>query len=80
MLTAAFPFPGPTINTTYFPDTVASYYWSSTTYASYTNYAWIVDFYDGSVNYDIKTYGYYVRAVRGGQSTIIILLTTATAR
>ncbi|MGD9974380.1 MAG: DUF1566 domain-containing protein [Desulfatirhabdiaceae bacterium] len=58
----------PAINTTYFPDTAASWYWSSTTYAYNTNYAWYVYFdygYDGSHN---KYNNNYVRAVRGGQS------------
>jgi hypothetical protein len=32
----SIPYPGPTINTAYFPNTVSSYYWSSTTYANYT--------------------------------------------
>ncbi|MGD9975610.1 MAG: DUF1566 domain-containing protein [Desulfatirhabdiaceae bacterium] len=60
----------PTINTTYFPDTAASYYWSSTTLANATASVWIMHFYYG---YDFNTTKseskyYYVRAVRGGQS------------
>ena len=31
LVDSSIPYPGPTINTSYFPDTVASYYWSSTT-------------------------------------------------
>ena len=57
----------PAINTVYFPNTLASGYWSSTTNACYTGHAWHMNFssgYDGS-NY--KSYGHYVRAVRGGQ-------------
>jgi hypothetical protein len=61
-------YPGPTINTTYFPNTVASYYWSSTPLASSTSYAWYVDFYYGNVNYYVKSDFNYVRAVRSGQS------------
>ncbi len=38
---------GATINTTYFPSTQASYYWSSSTYAYGTNGAWDVDFGSG---------------------------------
>ena len=34
----------PAIDTTYFPGTVASYYWSSTTYAYSTSIAWNVYF------------------------------------
>ena len=57
----------PSISTAYFPNTQSSWYWSSTTYASYTNGAWFVNFDDGlDTNYD-KSSGYYVRAVRGGQ-------------
>jgi hypothetical protein len=58
----------PAINTTYFPDTAASWYWSSTTNVSDTNYAWLVDFDNGYVSYNYKDYAGYVRAVRGGQS------------
>ncbi|MBI5590903.1 MAG: DUF1566 domain-containing protein [Deltaproteobacteria bacterium] len=38
----------PAINTTYFPNTVSSYYWSSTTYAYTTHGAWDVYFDDGN--------------------------------
>ncbi len=58
----------PAINITYFPDTVSSYYWSSTTNANYTYNAWGVDFYNGLANYPIKHSSWYVRAVRVGQS------------
>jgi uncharacterized repeat protein (TIGR02543 family) len=45
-------------------------YWSSTTNANRTDRAWLVNFYSGFVpNYD-KSDGYYVRAVRSGQSDI----------
>jgi len=43
------PGPGPTIETTYFPNTQASYYWSSTPYASNPSSAWNVNFYNGYV-------------------------------
>ncbi|WP_435549928.1 DUF1566 domain-containing protein [Desulfobacterium sp. N47] len=61
------PYPGPTINTTYFQNTMSSFCWSSATYASYPDGAWLVDFYRGYVHYDNKSYSCYVRAVRGGQ-------------
>ena len=57
----------PATNTNFFPNTLSSSYWSSTTYAG-TDYAWSISFglggdnFYGKVNYD------YVRAVRGGQS------------
>jgi hypothetical protein len=44
----------------------ASSYWSSTTYAIYTGYAWDVSMYDGLVYTSNKDYGYYVWPVRGG--------------
>lgn len=64
----SIPYPGPTIKTTYFPNTISSKYWSSTTYVSSPNYAWSVDFYYGYVSSYGKIYGYYyVRCVRSGQ-------------
>ncbi len=58
---------GATINTTYFPNTQSSDYWSSTTYAPNTSGAWIVNFSQGYTNGDYKTNASYVRCVRGGQ-------------
>ncbi|MEA2013790.1 MAG: DUF1566 domain-containing protein [Thermodesulfobacteriota bacterium] len=60
-------YPGPTINTAWFPRTVSSNYWSSTTYASGASYAWRVAFNYGYVYYHGKSSSYYVRAVRAGQ-------------
>ena len=58
----------PSINTTFFPNTVSDDYWSSTMYAYGPYFAWLVHFYYGAVSYDYgSNYGYYVRAVRGGQ-------------
>jgi len=45
--------------------TMASGYWSSTTNAYITIYAWYVGFNDGVVYYNYKTNYSYVRAVRG---------------
>ena len=55
------------IDTDFFPNTVSAYYWSSTTLAVYTSYAWHVGFYYGHVSHLYKSYSYYVRAVRSGQ-------------
>ena len=55
----------PAINVDIFPDTVSSFYWSSTTYANNTNYAWLVRFYNGDDYGNYKSSSYYVRAVRG---------------
>ena len=54
----------PAINTTYFPNTNAAGYWSSTTHASGTNNAWRVSFENSIVNYNYKSNSYYVRCVR----------------
>jgi hypothetical protein len=57
----------PAIDTSLFPDTVCSNYWSSTTDA-YIHYVWRVDFNYGYIFNDDKSRSYDVRAVRGGQS------------
>ncbi|MBI5675717.1 MAG: SBBP repeat-containing protein [Nitrospirae bacterium] len=63
----SIPSPVPTINTTYFPNANASYYWSSTTFASYPDYAWHVYFGNGYVLSYGKYNFYDVRCVRGGE-------------
>ena len=50
-----------------FTNTQSGYYWSSTTYADLTDFAWDVYFNYGYVDLDDKDDGYYVRPVRGGQ-------------
>lgn len=55
----------PAINTTYFPNTISSYYWSSTTYAGGATNAWYVNFLDGNTNRPDKINTFYVRCVRG---------------
>ena len=50
-----------------FTNTGTPNYWSSTTYASTTSYAWYVSFTNGNVLYYAKTNTDYVRPVRGGQ-------------
>ena len=57
----------PVINTTYFPNTKKWDYWSSTTSAYSSSYAWFVNFSYGAVNVSSKTESNYVRCVRGGQ-------------
>ena len=56
---------GPTIDDTFFPNTQSNFYWSSTTYASYTDVAWLVDFTNGYVGLTSKANAGYVRPVRG---------------
>ncbi len=50
-----------------FTSVQSEYYWSSTTYAGFTDYAWNVSLGDGYVLTDDKTVTYYVWPVRGGQ-------------
>jgi len=57
----------PAIDTNFFPDAYASLYWSCTTYANGSSYAWPVDFSYGDVDYSSKTDSNYVRCVRAGQ-------------
>ena len=72
LVDSSIPSPGPTINTSYFPDKTghtSQFAWSSTTYVSYPSQAWLVDFKIGYASCNFKDYlGNYVRAVRGGQS------------
>lgn len=56
----------PAINETYFPNSKSSYYWSSTTLAIDTSYAWYVNFSYGYVHYYKKEHKSYTRCVRGG--------------
>jgi|GEM_PF-699443 len=69
LVDSSIPSPGPTINTSFSPDTVASVYWSSTTHAADTypgGLAWYVDFSNGGVEANFnKAYSFHVRAVRG---------------
>jgi len=60
-------YPSLPINCPLTASTTLSYYWSSTTYAGYVNYAWVVHFYYGAVYGYNKSDGNYVRCVRGGQ-------------
>jgi hypothetical protein len=68
LVDSSIPYSGPTINTEYFPNTVSSFYWSSTTYARSPNGPWGVDFSCGCVIYGGMSFKFYARAVRGGQS------------
>ena len=59
----------PTVNQ--FSNVQTSIYWSSSTDAYDTGYAWYVNMYDGSVkNFNTKTYASYVWPVRGGQVAV----------
>lgn len=58
----------PSIDTTVFPSAISSYYWSSTTCAGYTDYAWFVGFYYSEIYFYDKSDNLYVRAVRNVKS------------
>jgi hypothetical protein len=61
------PYPGPTIESAFFPNTASSY-WSSTTSSSFPEFAWLVQFcYGYAYHYVIKNDCNHVRCVRGGQ-------------
>jgi hypothetical protein len=63
------PYPDPTINTTWFPNTPSSsYYWTSSPYVGISSYAWYVNFYYGYVSGNYRDYyGARVRLVRASQ-------------
>jgi hypothetical protein len=64
----AIPHPGPTIDTTYFPECrTSTYYWSSSSFACYQGAAWGVHFYEGYVFFYNKNTNLYVRCVRREQ-------------
>ncbi|CCE23802.1 Lcl C-terminal domain-containing protein [Methylotuvimicrobium alcaliphilum] len=57
----------PTIQQSAFPNTSASFVWSSSPHADVSGVAWYVHFYNGHVGSSSKTSHYRVRLVRGGQ-------------
>ena len=57
----------PTINLTFFPNTQKSYFWSGSPSADYARGSWAVDFYHGSVFYNLRDNANKVRLVRAGQ-------------
>lgn len=61
-------YTGPRINNDYFPNTVSSFYWSSTSVSRNPRNAFGMNFSNGNDDNDNKFGSYYVRAVRGGQS------------
>jgi hypothetical protein len=64
---ALHPLLAPMINTTYFADTFADFYWTSTLCAYNPDFAWHVHFADGDDSEGSKLSELYVRCVRGGQ-------------
>lgn len=58
----------PTINQVLFPNTKSNTYWSTPSYVALPANAWNVFFYDGYAGALTKSFGEFVRLVRGGQS------------
>ncbi len=57
----------PSINAAQFPATSASYFWSGSPVAGYSDYAWDVGFLNGNDSWNVRDYSYQVRLVRAGQ-------------
>ncbi|WP_200153147.1 DUF1566 domain-containing protein [Chromatium okenii] len=57
----------PMIDSTAFPDTPSSWFWSGSPHAGNSYGAWFVNFFSGNANYNFRDYGGPVRLVRGGQ-------------
>jgi hypothetical protein len=68
LVNSSISYPGPTIDDAWFPYTVSSFYWSSTTTIDLTTEAWCMYFNMGRVYNYPKTWSHHVRAVRGGSS------------
>lgn len=56
--------PGPGVDTTWFPNTVAASYWSASAYLGSTAKAWYVSFANGNVNSDARSVKLQLRLVR----------------
>ena len=57
----------PAINSTVFPNTPSSWYWSASPYAGVSNSAWRLGFDDGYDSSGSRSSGGHVRLVRSGQ-------------
>ena len=58
----------PTINTTYFPNTLSYMFWSSSSDANLQNYKWFIYFGGGTMNNSNTSGTYYLRLVRDSGS------------
>ncbi|MEE4379692.1 MAG: DUF1566 domain-containing protein [Candidatus Competibacteraceae bacterium] len=59
-------FPGPTIDTIFFPNTPGSFFWSASGYAGGSGFAWDLCFSNGDDLIENKDVAGRVRLVRGG--------------
>lgn len=62
--------PEPPFDALWFPHTVHNYFWSTSSVVGDSDYAWIVDFHDGSVIDDFRSFSGHVRLVRAGKQRI----------
>ncbi|TAG04649.1 MAG: DUF1566 domain-containing protein [Betaproteobacteria bacterium] len=70
--------PDPTINAEAFPATPPSFVWSGSPYAGNSSDAWYVNFSNGYSNFNVRSYAYRVRLVRGGQRLSLLAPTAQT--
>ena len=63
----AWPYPGPTIDAAWFPNTVGNAFWSSSPYVGDADIAWSVNFGNGYVYGNSRNVALPVRLVRAGQ-------------
>ncbi len=68
----------PAINSSIFPATPGSDFWSASAVAWGSGSAWAIYFYYGSDYTYVKSFSYYVRLVRGGQSFGLLALNRPT--
>lgn len=62
------PYPGPAIDTAFFPNTANRQHWTSTPHASKPEEVWLMTFDDGRSFSDVRGQHYYVRLVSGMQA------------
>jgi len=55
----------PAVDSTAFPDDISTWFWSSSAYARVESYAWAVLFWNGQVDYELKSDESAARCVRG---------------
>jgi hypothetical protein len=67
LINAGEPYTAAWLNGQDFSNVQAGIYWSSTTYARFTDCAWGVSMWYGDVAYDVKGSSHYVWPVRAGQ-------------
>ena len=54
----------PSIDSSWFPNTISAFYWTSSPYVDDVRYAWGVNFFTGTVGFNLRNYTLLVRLVR----------------